>query len=55
MGVKWGGESTAAALTSERGRRQWRGQILDAEWRSDDGGDRKSNEEGGFCPWGASE
>jgi hypothetical protein len=27
-GGKWGGERTVAALTSERGRRRWRGQIL---------------------------
>jgi hypothetical protein len=52
MGVKWGGESTAAALTLERGRRQWRGRILGAEWRSDGGGDQKSNEEGGVLPVG---
>jgi hypothetical protein len=51
----WGGESTTVALTSERGRRWWRGRILSKGWRSDGGGGQKSNGEGGFCLWGASE
>jgi hypothetical protein len=53
-GGKWGGERTATALTSERGRCRWRGRILSEGRRSEGGGGRKSNKEG-FCPWSASE
>jgi hypothetical protein len=49
---KWekrGGGSVVAALTSERGHRQWRGQIPSEGRCSDGGGSRKSNGEGGFA------
>jgi hypothetical protein len=36
--AKWGGGSTVAALTSERGRRRWRAQIPDEGRRFDGGG-----------------
>jgi hypothetical protein len=45
---KWGGGRAVTALTSKRGRRRWRGQILGAGRRSDGGGGRKSSGEGGF-------
>jgi hypothetical protein len=41
--VKWGGGSTVAALTSERGWRWWRAQIPDEGRRSDGGGGRAGN------------
>jgi hypothetical protein len=45
----WGGRSAVAALTSERGRRRWRSRIPSEGWRSNSGGGRKSNREGGFA------